>query len=161
MNDSETEVKRLRMRRCECGICDEVFTDDTVVGMAKSIAKHWNDEHGDELAMDMQPFKTEEYQGHHLHGNEYSYRVYEYYVTAYDVLDTSGYTTGPFAYQYVKEPEAEDHCEDCWQSIKAVDGYRELSTDGWRDKYLCDECAHERKVERRQSENRQLTEWCA
>ncbi len=109
----------------------------------------------------MEPFKTEEYAGHHLHGDEYAYKRKEYYVTAYDILDTSGSSSGPFAYAYVREPESEDHCEDCWRSIDAVDGYRTLSTDGWRDKYLCDECDRQRDLQRRQENNQSLTEWSA
>jgi len=125
--------------------------------MAKRIAEHWNAEHGDELQHGMTPFKTEEYGGHHLQGDEYVYRVKEFYITAYDVLDTSGGSCGPFAYEYVKRPKAKDVCEDCWRSINAVDGYRELDTDGWRDKYRCDECAEKRKIERRQEENEDIT----
>ena len=150
-----------RMKSVECGICEKKFTDDTLVDMAKAIARHWNDEHGDELKIDMPPFKTEEYGGEHLHGDRDSYRVKEYYVTAYDVLDISGDSCGPFAYEYVKKPKHEDVCEDCWRSIQGVDGYTELESDGWRDKYLCDECSERRKVERRESENQKITEWVA
>lgn len=148
-----------KMKSVECGICEKKFTDSTLVEMAKSIAKHWNNEHDDELAVSMQPYKTEQYGGEHLHGNEYSYRVYEYYVTAYDILDTSGDSCGPFAYEYVKKPQHKDVCEDCWRTIQAADGYTELESDGWRDKYLCDECAERRKIERRESENQQISEW--
>jgi hypothetical protein len=95
-----------------------------------------------------------------MRGNQYRYRLYKYYITAYDVLDNSGDTCGPFAYQYVKKIEGEV-CEDCWRSIHGVDGYQELDTDGWRDKYLCDECARERQIKRRESENEQITKWCA
>jgi len=156
MSNSE----QLFIKSVECGICDKSFSGG-VAEIAKSVARHWNDEHGDELAVSETPYKIEEYQGHHLHGDEYSYRVKEYYITAYDVLDTSGASCGPFAYAYVKEPEAKDHCEDCWRPIGSVDGYQELDTDGWRDKYLCDECARERKIERRKANNKPITEWSA
>jgi len=152
-----TENRTPRIKRCECGICEKTFSDKSVVEMAKAIARHWNDDHGDELAVSETPFKTEEYGGRHLHGDEYAVRRKEYYVTAYDVLNPDG--EKPFKYEYVKEPEAEDVCEDCWRSIHGVDGYRELETDGWRDKYLCDECAERRKVERRQKENQSITEF--
>lgn len=145
-----------RIHRIECGICDTAFTDGPVVEIADNVAQHWNDEHDDELAHDMTPYKTEEYGGRHIHGDEYAYTVHKYYITVYDVLDTTGATTGPFAYRYVKKPEAVDVCEDCWRAIRNVEGYQELDTDGWRDEYLCDECAHQRKVERRREENRAL-----
>lgn len=144
-----------RIKRCECGICETTFTDKSVVNMAKAIASHWNDEHGDELGVSETPFKTEEFGSRHLHGDEYAVRRKEYYVTAYDVLNPDGDT--PFKYEYVKKPEAKKVCEDCWRSINAVEGYRELDTDGWRDTYRCDECAREREIERRSEENQSLT----
>lgn len=151
----------VRIQNVECGICETSFGDKTVPEIAKAVARHWNEEHGDELRHDMEPFKTEEYAGHHLHGDEYAYERKEYYVTAYDILDTTGHTTGPFAYSYVKKPEAEDHCEDCWRSIESVDGYQELPTDGWRDKFICDDCREQREIERHRENNESLTEWSA
>jgi hypothetical protein len=150
-----SEQQTPRIRRCECGICDQTFTDDTVVGMAQSIARHWNDEHGDEFYRE-QPFKTEEFGGHHLHGDEYAVRRKEYYITAYDVLDKSGSTVGPFAYQWVKEVEGEDVCSDCARAIRSVNGYREIGESDIGTKYRCDECERERTIERRKSENESL-----
>ncbi|QIO25472.1 hypothetical protein [Haloarcula sp. JP-L23] len=149
----------LRMRKAECGICDTTFTDDRVVDMARSIAQHWNDDHSDELAVSETAFKREEYGGRHLHGDEYAYTVKEYYITVYDVLDDCGGSCGPFAYAYVKKPEAVDVCEDCWRSIKTVDGYREIDDSDWRTKYRCDECHRERRIERQKDENQQITEF--
>lgn len=148
----------LRMRRAECGICDTAFTDDTVVAMARSIAQHWNEEHGEEFHS-TQPFKREEYGGRHLHGDEYAYTVKEYYITVYDVLDPDSDDCGPFAYEFVKKPEAADVCEDCWRSIEAVDGYREIDDSGWRTKYRCDDCHRDRRIERQKDENQQITEF--
>lgn len=145
------------VRSCECGVCDKTFSGGTIAGLAKSIAKHWNDEHGDELRHSMQPFKREEYGGRHLHGDEYAYHVHEYYVTAYDVIDADG--DRPFKYQYVKKTKGREVCEDCWRSINNVDGYRELPADGWRDKYRCDDCHRERQIERRKNENENLGEF--
>jgi hypothetical protein len=147
-----------RIERVECGICETSFTQGSIVDIAKRVASHWNDEHNDEFH-NTQPFKTEEYGGRHLHGDEYAYTVKEYYVTAYDVIDPESESCGPFAYQYVKEPEAVDHCEDCWRSIHTVEGYEEIESDGWRDKYLCTQCKTERTIKRRKKNNQELTEW--
>jgi len=149
---------KLTIRSVECGICDTTFRNGTVPEIAKKVAKHWNHEHGDEF-FQTQPFKTEEYGGRHLHGDEYAYKVTEYYITAYDVLEGGGGSTGPFAYEYVKEIESEPHCTDCWRHIDDVDGYRELETESWEDEYLCDRCARERKIERREEENESLEEF--
>jgi len=45
------------------------------------------------------------------------------------------------------------------QKIEAVDGYREVPGDDWRDRYLCRECERERRIDRRKEENQQLTEF--
>lgn len=155
MSDSKQEP---RIKAVGCGICDKTFTDGTAPEVAKRIAYHWNDEHGDELGVDMEPFRSETVVRHHLHGDEYACEIIEEFVTAYDVLDTSSYSCGPFAYQYVREPEAEDVCEDCWRSIKGVEGYREIG-ETWRTKYRCDECHRERQIERRKDENQNLGEF--
>ena len=139
-------------------MCETTFTDATAPEIAKRVARHWNRKHGDELD-GIEPFKTEQYGGEHLHGNEYSYRVYEYYITAFDVLDASGHSTGPFAYQYVNNVEAADHCEDCWQPIEDVAGYHELPSDSWRDTYICNQCHRQREIERHTQENQQITEF--
>lgn len=149
-----TDENPLRMKRCECGICDESFLDADAVSMARAIARHWNDEHGDELEYSEEPFRTEEYGGRHLHGDEYAYRVHKEYITVYDVLNPDG--DKPFKYQYVKKPEARDVCEDCWRSIQSVDGYREIDDSGWRTKYRCDECQQQRDIERRKEQNESL-----
>ena len=155
MSDSQ----EVSIESVQCGICDSSFGPGSQVSIARQIAKHWNDEHGDELRHGMDPFKTEEYAGRHLHGDEYAYRVKEFYITAYDVLDDSGASCGPFAYEYVREPEAIDHCDECWRSIQNVDGYREVDTDGWKDSYLCDRCHREQQIERRKNENQNLGEF--
>lgn len=142
------------IRKCQCGICDKTFTDKSVAEIARSVARHWNREHADELKHSMEPFKTEEVGGEHLHGNEYSYRVYEYYVTAYDILNPDG--GSPFKYQYVKKTEADEVCEDCWRDIQSVGGYREVSDSGWRTKYRCHDCQQKRDIERRKRENESL-----
>lgn len=146
------------MERCECGVCDTAFTDDTVVEMAESVADHWNDEHGDEFHGE-QPYRTEEHGHRHLHGNEYAVRQKEYYITVYDVLNPDG--EQPFKYQWVKKPEAVDVCEDCWRSIESVDEYRELPVEGWRDQYLCGRCEDARRIKRRKDENESLEEFTA
>jgi hypothetical protein len=147
------------MKSVQCGICDKKFTDVAVVEAAKRIARHWNEEHRDELEVGMTPFRSENRITHHLHGDEYACVLDEEYITAYDVLDTSGHTCGPFAYEYVREPEAEDVCDDCWRHINGVDGYREIDATGWRTKYRCDECHRERQIERRKDENQNLGEF--
>jgi len=154
-----TSDHELRIRRVECGICEKAFRDGTIVKIAQQVARHWNDEHGDELQSGMTPFKTEEYGGHHLHGDEYAVRRKDLYITAYDVLEQSGATCGPFAYEYVKEPEAVPHCEDCWRSIDAVDDYNTLDDDGWRTTYRCARCQRKRDIDRRANENQHLTQW--
>jgi hypothetical protein len=153
---SNTE-KQIRIRSVQCGICDEKFTDGLVPSIAKNLARHWNREHGDELRHSEQPFDRETIVGHNLHGNEYSCRVYEDYITAYDVINPGG--GPPFKYQYYREIDAEDYCEDCGRHIEAVDGYRQLEEDFWRDKYLCDECDKQRTIERRKNQNESLGEF--
>lgn len=154
-------MSEVRIANVQCGICEKTWGVDTAASIAKKIARHWNMDHADELKYSMEPYKTEQWGGEHIHGDRYSYRVVEFYVTAYDVLDSSGPTCGPFAYRFVKQPESQDVCEDCWRSIHAVDGYQELETGGYQTEYLCDECAHDRRVKRRRDENEQLSEWCA
>jgi hypothetical protein len=153
MNQTDSDDEP-RIKRVECGICEHTFKDGTIADIAQQIARHWNREHGDELGVDQKPFKTEEYAGRHLHGDEYAYKVQEYYVTSYDVLNVDG--EKPFKYQYVKKPESVDVCEDCWRSIRGVDGYREIDDSGWRTKYRCDDCQRKRDIERRKTENESL-----
>lgn len=158
-HDSQESYEREpRIKSVECGICETTFTDGTIPEIAQQVAHHWNMDHPDEF-YDMQPFKTEKFGGENIHDNVYSYRVIEYYITAYDVLDTSGHTIGPFNYNYVKEPTAFDRCEDCGRSIEAVDGYQELETSGWRDTYLCDACNRQRDVSEHKENNQSLTEF--
>lgn len=151
--------REIRIHRVECGICDTVFTDGTVPEIARKIARHWNNDHGDELKISETPFDREVIVGEHLHGDEHRCRVYEDYITAYDVINPGD--GPPLKYQYYKEIEGEDYCEDCGRHVETVDGYRELPGDAWRDKYRCDECHKERRIERRKEENNQLTEFKA
>lgn len=148
-----------RIKRVECGICETPFTSGTVVEMAKKIARHWNQDHGDELRHTMTPYKTEEFGGEHLHGNEYSYRVVDYYVTAYDVLDTSNGSCGPFAYRFVKNPEGGKYCDDCGAMLENVDGYQEVRDTGWRTVYRCDPCQKQRNIERRREMNQSIDDF--
>lgn len=164
MTDGEnasSKHQEVRIQSVECGICEKTFTDKTIPEIAKAVARHWNNDHGDELRYSMEPFDTVEYGGRHLHGDEYAVERKDLYITAYDVLDTTGHTTGPFGYSYVKKPEAEDHCEDCWRSVEAVDGYQELPSNGWRDKFICDDCRGQREIERHRENNESLTRWSA
>lgn len=153
MSNEQLQNRTVRVKKCECGICETTFSDSDVVSMARSIARHWNDEHGDEL-YGMTPYKSEEYGGRHLHGDEYAYTVKDYYLTTFDILNPDG--TKPFKYEYVKKTEAEDVCEDCWRGIKGVDGYREIDDSDWRTKYRCDECHKRRQISRRKEENESI-----
>jgi hypothetical protein len=149
--------RELHFNTVACGICDTKFTDGTVTEIAERIARHWNNAHGDDLRLDMTPFDREVIVDEHFHGDQHKCRVYEDYITAYDVIDAEG--ARPFKYEYVRDVDCEDHCQDCWRPIEAVDGYRELPGDDWRDRYLCRACERERRIDRRKEENQQLTEF--
>lgn len=150
----------VRIASVQCGICEATWGDEDLATLAKRIARHWNHEHGDEFRFGgMEPFDRIELERHHAKDGVYAYEPVDLYVTAYDMLDTSGDACGPFAFEYVREPEAKDVCEDCLRPLSAVDGYRQVGERSWRETYRCDRCEREREIEQRENENNQLEDF--
>lgn len=141
----------------DCGMdCGKTWSGDDLARIAKNVAWHWNKEHNDELKHAHRQFDEVERGGHHLHGNEYSVERIPIYITSFDVMQRIGKEDG-----HAVPAESEDVCKDCNEVIRDTSDAVLLEESVLGDEYRCSDCDEEREIERKASENEQITEWVA
>lgn len=142
---------------CSCRDCGKSFSGDDLAKIAKRGARHWNKEHGDELRHRHEVIEEVQYGGHHIQGNAYEVRKYKVYLTSFDVMDRIGQIDGRLV------PGDDDRvCPECLHYIPDENDRLEDEPDNpLNDEWTCRACIEEAEIERKESENQQITEWCA
>lgn len=143
----------------ECCIheCHHLFRHDNLAEIARRAARHLNREHGDELKHNHEAIDEVVVGGHHLHGNSYEVRKYKVYLTSFDVMKRIGKVDG-----WVVPADRDKVCQECYHEIPGrEDRIEENPDDPFCDEWTCRACRFEAELERKKSENQQITEWCA
>jgi hypothetical protein len=142
--------------RFECPLCGDIYSGKEISTIARNAAWHWNKEHGDELRHTYEQIDTVERGGHQLHGNEYSVERIPIYVTAFDVMERIGKSDGMLV-----PADGTNVCHRCCRVLEYDDERVEVDTSGLNEKWRCVSCDEELDIQRRESENQQITEWVA
>lgn len=147
----------------DCGArdCGRSWSHHSLATIAQRVARHWNEDHGDDLEHGYEQIDTIERGGHHLHGNEYSVIRIPVYLTSFDVMERIGQEDG-----YAVPSDDEGMCPECLRVIDEDDrveltdewggpktGYEFLGT---RDDWWCSACVRAAEIERKASENESL-----
>lgn len=146
MSSDEAEYK------FDCGSrgCSQTWSGSDRVAIAKRVARHFNEEHGDDF--NRRPFKTIQRGGDHIHENIYQVERIDLYVTSFDVMDRMGQEDGLCVLS-----ENEDVCIECHEVIDDKRKATDLSDRDFGDpEWICEACKLEREVQRKKKQNEQL-----
>ena len=140
--------------RFKCPRCESGFSGDDLSTIFKRAARHWNKEHGSELSSTYDRVDEVEIGGHHITGNSYEIRKYTVYLTAFDMADRLGKVDGWLI------PEGDDYvCPECFHRIPDEDDRIEDDLEfSFVDEWMCRACVREAEIERKRSENQNITE---
>lgn len=142
--------------RFKCPLCGSGFSGESLSKIANRGARHWNKEHGDELRHSHDPVTEVEYGGHHITGNSYEVKKYTVYLTSFDMMDRLGKVDGRLIIQ-----NADNTCPECFRYIPDEEDRIEDDQDSiMDDDWTCQACLWEQDIDRKQSENQSITEWC-
>lgn len=141
--------------RFDCPLCDDSWNGDDLAKIADRVAWHWNKEHHNELRHSYQQIDAVERGGHNVHGNEWTVERIPIYVTAFDVMERIGLEDG-----MAVPPESGNICDECKRFLKQYHEHTviEESVVG-HDTWRCADCAERMEIERKQTENEQLTDF--
>ena len=144
--------------RFVCGLgCGSRWISTDFADIARRAARHFNAEHGDDLQRRHDPIETIERGGHHIHGNMYEVERVTVYLTPFDMAENVGQEGG-----WLAPSESDRVCSSCHCIIPDSDERIPDAPDAAFDNtWTCSQCNHEAEIERRETENEQITEWCA
>lgn len=140
---------------CTARDCGTSFDGDDLAMIARRAARHWNKEHGSDLRHNYEPIDVVEFGGHHLHGHAYEVKKYTVYVTAFDMMQRLGQIDG-----FLAPSDRDTVCTDCWRQIpNDADRIEDAPDDIFSDDWTCRACLAEAEIDRKASENQQITDW--
>lgn len=144
--------------RFQCGMrdCGKKFTGDDLARIARRGAKHYNKEHHSDLKHSYEKIDEVVFGGHHIQGHSYEVRKYPIYLTSFDIMDRLGAVDGRLV-----PADRETTCTECYHYIPDKDDRIEDDPDDpFNDEWICRACADEQEIDRKKSNNQQITEWC-
>lgn len=137
--------------------CGESFWGTDFADIARRAARHYNREHGDDLRHRYDVVETIERGGHNVYDNVYQVERVDIYLTPFDMAERVGAVDG-----WLADPDSDTVCSECNCYIPDESDRIEDEPDKiYEVSWTCSECVEEQEIERRSSENQQITEWSA